>query len=73
MMLLAKARGTLRPPVTPEWVVGDALVFDYRVLHRGKANVSSTVDRPILVLTFSKPWYKDICNFPKRSMYDDKV
>jgi hypothetical protein len=73
-LLLAKARGNLQPPVIPECHLGDAVLFDYRILHRGKANRSTTgLDRTILVLTFSKPWYKDICNFPKRSMYDDKT
>ena len=70
MMLAARARKQLRPPVTPELELGDALCFDYRVLHRGKANRSMDQERAILVLTFSKPWYKDICNFPSRSMAD---
>ena len=104
MMLAAKARKSLRPPVCPELKIGDALVFDYRILHRGMANVSDvdvdnddsqhgggTVsapsyeridcnvssgrihscgkDRPVLVLTFARRWFKDVCNFPKRSMF----
>ena len=73
MMLAAKANRTLRPPVTPELILGDAMVFDYRLLHRGKANVSLAENRPILVLSFSKSWYKDVCNFPKRSMYDRNI
>jgi ectoine hydroxylase-related dioxygenase (phytanoyl-CoA dioxygenase family) len=31
--------------------------FDYRVLHRGGANISSE-HRPVLVFTFAKPWYR---------------
>lgn len=31
--------------------------FDYRVLHRGLANFSGKY-RPVLVFTFSQPWYK---------------
>jgi ectoine hydroxylase-related dioxygenase (phytanoyl-CoA dioxygenase family) len=69
MMLAARARKTLRTPAAPELQVGDVLLFDYRVLHRGKANRPNT-NRSILVLTFSKPWYKDICNFPNRSMFE---
>ena len=72
MMLAARARKQLRPPVIPELQLGDALIFDYRVLHRGKANLSNQ-NRAILVLTFSKPWYKDVCNFPSRSMLEPRL
>ncbi len=102
MMLAAKARKALRPPVCPELSIGDALVFDYRILHRGMANVSDGGDdfeyylkdancgasdegkigndntcpsnncgknRPVLVLTFARKWFKDVCNFPQRSIF----
>ena len=106
MMLLAKARKTLRSPVTPELQMGDALLFDYRILHRGRAKMSdavtqdSTTDddsmddtnndakesnategegsvgkdgcgrhRPVLVITFARRWFVDVCNFPKRSIF----
>ena len=107
MMLAARARKTLRPPVTPEMVMGDALMFDYRILHRGRANVSDEVDgdnddsdnlaismgnggvgehdkvegkcsekrngrhRPVLVMTFARRWFVDVCNFPKQSIFVD--
>jgi len=105
MMLVAKARKTLRSPVTPELKMGDALLFDYRILHRGRANMSdvtqnsdtdddavadendvkesSTTERegsadddgcgrhrPVLVITFSRQWFVDVCNFPKRSIFN---
>lgn len=94
MMLLAKVKKRLREPVVPELKRGDALVFDYRILHRGRANLSDGVcdededgdeadgyksirkkccrgrDRPILVLTFARRWFVDVCNFPKRSIFD---
>jgi hypothetical protein len=69
MMLAAKARKTLRAPVTPLLAVGDVLMFDYRVLHRGRANQSHS-DRTILVLTVAKPWFKDVLNFPTRSLQE---
>ena len=109
MMLVAKARKTLRSPVTPELKMGDALVFDYRILHRGRANMSDIdsqdsatgdydVDdtndnetgkhtvkgegsadedscgrhRPVLVITFARRWFVDVCNFPKRSIFQDE-
>mmetsp|Transcript_20032 Transcript_20032/g.30698 ORF Transcript_20032/g.30698 Transcript_20032/m.30698 type:complete len:303 (-) Transcript_20032:1469-2377(-) len=69
MMLAARAKKTLRDPVLPLLHAGDALIFDYRVLHRGRANLSDE-DRPILVMTFAKSWFSDVLNFPKRSMFD---
>lgn len=73
LMLAAHARKQLRATQTPELQVGDVLVFDWRVLHRGKAN-QLKCNRPILVLTYST-WdgYKDVCNFPKRSMFEGAV
>jgi hypothetical protein len=68
MMLAAKARKKLRAPAAPLLNRGDILVFDYRVLHRGLANRSGC-NRSFLVLTVSKPWFKDILNFPARSMH----
>eukprot|EP01034_Spumella_vulgaris_P021942 gene21942-28022_t len=50
-------------------VVTITRAFDYRVLHRGTANRSENI-RPILVFTFAKPWYKDLLNFPHRSLFD---
>ena len=108
MMLVAKARKTLRSPITPELQMGDALIFDYRILHRGRANMSDAVTqdsatdedmddtnndvvkefststeeersaddddcgrhRPVLVITFARRWFVDVCNFPKRSIFN---
>ena len=116
LMLLAKVKKRLREPVVPELKGGDALMFDYRVLHRGRANLSDRVglnvsdcddgehdvqvdqeeevsqddgggdsgtntstrnkchgrDRPVLVLTFARRWFVDVCNFPKRSIFSLK-
>jgi len=67
-ILAAKAKKTLRPPTSPLLTMGDVLIFDYRVLHRGKAN-NSMNSRPVLVLTYAREWFKDKLNFPKRSIY----
>ena len=72
MMLAAKARGKLRSPVMPILRAGSALLFDYRVLHRGRANTSE-VDRPILVMTFARRTFKDRLNFPSKSINDCHV
>ena len=125
MMLLAKIKKRLRKTVVPELKCGEALLFDYRILHRGRANLSdgkeviqdedddsrgsgvdndeededddrgnqegrhhltvgedntttTTIgtkpchhgrDRPVLVMTFARRWYVDVCNFPKRSIF----
>eukprot|EP00522_Entomoneis_paludosa_P008041 CAMPEP_0172450244 /NCGR_PEP_ID=MMETSP1065-20121228/8669_1 /TAXON_ID=265537 /ORGANISM="Amphiprora paludosa, Strain CCMP125" /LENGTH=302 /DNA_ID=CAMNT_0013202023 /DNA_START=150 /DNA_END=1058 /DNA_ORIENTATION=- len=69
MMLAAKCRKTLRAPVTPLLKAGDALVFDYRILHRGLANTTKDRNRYMLVITVSQPWFQDMLNFPKRSMF----
>ena len=37
-LLAAKCRNTLQIPITPLLHAGDALIFDYRILHRGLAN-----------------------------------
>lgn len=72
MMLLAKARKTLRSPVVPCLKQGDVLIFDYRILHRGRANKDpDKLNRPILVLTFAKKWFVDVCNFPRQSLYEN--
>ena len=73
MMLAAKCRKTLRPPVTPLLKAGDALCFDYRILHRGLANTSSNnTHRIMLCVTVAQNWYNDLLNFPKRSMFASK-
>uniref|UniRef100_A0A7S2EG54 Uncharacterized protein n=1 Tax=Trieres chinensis TaxID=1514140 RepID=A0A7S2EG54_TRICV len=41
---------------------GDAILFDYRLKHRGGINVSDSEDRPILYLAYSKPWFRDFGN-----------
>ena len=69
LWLIAKCKKTLRSPVSPCLKRGEALIFDYRTLHRGKANISSG-PRPVLVLTYAKTFFKDMFNFPKRSLDD---
>ena len=79
LMLAAKCRQTLRPTVAPLLAQGNALIFDYRTLHRGLANTRSSLwqsdndknNRVLLVLTVAQPWFRDVLNFPKRSLYND--
>jgi tRNA(Arg) A34 adenosine deaminase TadA len=70
-MLLAKCKKMLRPLEWPEMELGDVLIFDYRILHRGRAN-NTGVNRNYLVLTYAESWFEDRLNFPKRSMYEKR-
>eukprot|EP01043_Picozoa_sp_COSAG02_P018008 COSAG02_NODE_829_length_16689_cov_16.659433_5_plen_1004_part_00 len=51
--------------VAPLLTAGSALVFDIRVLHRGRANFSPT-NRPMLYYTFATPWYTDLHMFSEK-------
>ncbi|GET90357.1 hypothetical protein, conserved [Leishmania tarentolae] len=51
--------------VSPPVALGDALLFDYRVVHRGLRNAKSD-PRPCYYVTFSKSWYKDTYNFSEK-------
>ncbi|KAL3893674.1 MAG: hypothetical protein SGARI_008009, partial [Bacillariaceae sp.] len=46
---------------------GDAILFDYRLKHRGGVNLSFQQDRPILYLAYAKPWFMDTANTRSRS------
>eukprot|EP00937_MAST-01D_sp_MAST-1D-sp2_P007638 g7638.t1 len=41
---------------------GGAIMFDYRVHHRGLANASGSA-RPLLYFTYAKPWFDDVTNY----------
>ena len=44
---------------------GSALLFDYRIKHRGLGN-HSTVERPLLYITYARPFWVDVYNFDKK-------
>ena len=44
---------------------GDCLLMDYRLLHEGTANRSSRI-RPVLFLSYTRPWFRDYENFRKQ-------
>ena len=61
----------LAPPVTPLMNVGDVLLFDFRILHRGLANTDlRNINRPLLVLAFSLPSFHDTANWPGPSIFE---
>ena len=45
---------------------GSILMWDYRTLHRGTSNDTNSV-RPMLYLTYSRPWWQDHVNLNKES------
>ncbi len=51
--------------VAPVVRVGEALLFDYRVWHRGLGN-RGNYNRPCLYTTMVQPWYVDSYNFDPR-------
>ena len=55
-------------PLALEIPAGSVLLFDYRLLHRALANRTDRL-RPILYLTFAKPWFRDVHNFPERRLF----
>jgi ectoine hydroxylase-related dioxygenase (phytanoyl-CoA dioxygenase family) len=62
-----KAEGLPTAGVVP---FGSAIVFDYRVLHYGSAN-NSPYDRWIAYLTYARPWFRDVANYPLASLIPD--
>ena len=50
---------------------GDAIVFDYRVVHRGLGNTGDA-RRPVLYLTSSRSWFRDAQNFPDERLIAGK-
>lgn len=51
--------------VDPELELGDCMLMDYRLMHRGNANNSNDV-RPLLYFNYAAPWYFDGNNFVKQ-------
>ena len=50
------------PSRIPLVKAGQALIFDYRTRHRGLGN-SSGDERPLLYLTYARPFWLDVYNF----------
>jgi hypothetical protein len=55
-------RGSPQDPELPYVGRGDCFLFDYRLLHHGSANRTEAV-RPVLYVTYSRPWFIDVENF----------
>jgi len=44
---------------------GQAILFDYRLKHRGLGNASSS-ERPLIYITYSRPFFLDVYNFDQK-------
>ena len=63
-----KAYAGQMPSVALAGARTDAIVFDYRVVHRGMANAGEAA-RPVLYLTFCRSWFRDQQNFPDERLF----
>jgi len=57
----------------PQLNFGDALLFDYQIVHRGGANNSPDL-RSILYMTYAREWYKDtnLLRIIRPEQYEDE-
>jgi len=56
-------------PIAPCLAVGEVLIFDYRVTHRGMANTSME-SRPVAYLTYCQQGVEDDYSFPDTSLFE---
>lgn len=62
---VTQARPEKEQTARPAVAVGNAILFDYRVIHRGLGN-STTTPRPCYYVTYSREWYTDKYNFSEQ-------
>jgi len=65
--------------VNPILRQGDALIYDYRVCHRGTSNLTHRASksrkgktRRILYLMYARPWFKEHLNFGTQKLFSDR-
>ena len=55
--------------IGPLLKTGDALIYDYRVCHRGTQNLADKT-RPMLYLMYARPWFREHVNFSEEKLFD---
>lgn len=55
--------------IAPRLRCGDALIYDYRVCHRGTRNLDDTKTRTMLYLMYARPWFKEHLNFGDERLF----
>lgn len=63
---------TRNSAIAPLLRQGDALIYDYRVCHRGTKNLSTNKTRTMLYLMYARPWFKEHMNFGKERLFDEE-
>ena len=63
----APGSSTAGAPAIMDVHAGDAIIFDYRILHRGLANTSAE-DRPLAYFTYGRSWFRDATNYSSTSI-----
>lgn len=56
--------------ISPLLKAGDALLYDYRICHRGTQNLAENTTRPMLYLMYSRPWFSEHINFSDKKLFD---
>ena len=57
--------------INPLLDFGDALIYDYRICHRGTRNLTEmNKTRSMLYLMYAKPWFHEHLNFGQRRLFD---
>eukprot|EP00055_Hartaetosiga_balthica_P002651 m.4721 g.4721 ORF g.4721 m.4721 type:complete len:237 (+) comp2281_c0_seq1:616-1326(+) len=49
--------------------VGSAVVYDYRLIHRGMPNKSEETERPLIQFLYHIPQYKEVSNYGKEQLF----
>jgi hypothetical protein len=55
------------PDFVPDVALGSALAWDYRVRHRGEANLSDRA-RPVLFAVYCRRWWQDMTNYKRATL-----
>lgn len=55
-----------RDAFLPYLEIGSLYMLDYRVVHRGTANVGN-VPRPICYIVYTRPWFTDVIKFQRHA------
>ena len=52
---------------------GDAVAYDYRLLHRGRANTSASTERCVIQILYKLRSYEETTNYGTRSIFDSET
>ena len=59
-------------PVVPSLALGELLIFDYRITHRGRANRTPS-QRPVGYVVYASPGAEDDYSFPTALLFEGKA